>query len=147
MLTATDFNTQLEQAAHLGAQATFTTMLAQLEEQSGFDFPDDLERDLRAILVEHMEGYVEAIRPTALEDAARIYARYFTAEEIRELQRLQTSPVMVKFNRIAPQFMAELMQVGMATELERTAELERRMAEAVEAWAVRNERYGQPPSS
>jgi hypothetical protein len=145
LLRATDFDTQLEQSAQLTAQSMFTTMIAALEEEHGQDFPDDLEAELRQLLVEHTENFLVDLRRTALEDSARIYARYFTADELRELLRLQTHPVMVRFQSIAPQFTAELAQIGLAAELPHLAELQRRFNETIEAWQVRQTRHTETP--
>ncbi len=134
LLEATDFDVQLETTAQLTSQTTFTTMLAEMETQHQTDFPPELEAELRHILSEHMDALLAAVRPTALEDAARIYARYFTAEEIRELQRMQTHPVMMKLQEIAPQFVAELGQIGIAESVQLEPQLQQKVAEAVAAW-------------
>jgi len=147
LLEATDFDAQVERSAQLSSQAAFGTMLRTMEQQQQIDFPADLEAELRTILADHMDGFVAELRRTALEDAARVYARYFTAQEIAELQRLQTHPVMVKFQRIAPEVMTELGQIGLAVEAPRMAELDRRMRAAVEGWLARSAELGDAPQS
>ena len=145
MIAATDYQSQIRNAAQLTAQSTFSTVLQQIETQHGIVVPQELEAELRVILQDHVEAYVASLNETILEDSARIYARYFTADELRELQRLQTHPVMMKFQRIAPQFMAELNQVGMAEAVRRLPELERRVGEAVAEWMARQRLDGRPP--
>lgn len=97
LLNSMEFQSTVEQTARLGAQASFNAMMRALEEQHQTDFPDALEAELRTIVDDHIAGILDELRDTALEDTARVYARYFTAEEIRDLQRLQAHPVMIKF--------------------------------------------------
>jgi hypothetical protein len=139
LLAATDFLSQMNQAAHLTAQATFGSLLQQIEARNGFDFPEELRTELRQIMLEEVDVRLAAMRETVLDDAAEIYGRYFSAEEIRELQRLQTHPVMRRLQQIAPQLTAELAQLGLAGAVERAPELERRISAAVEAWLARQE--------
>ena len=135
LLVAVNFDTRLEETARLNTQATFGTFLRAMEEQQGSEFPEGLELQLRGILADHLEEALAEVLETALDESAQIYARYFTAAEIRELQRLQSHPVMVKYQRIAPAFMTELSQVGLPAMARRMPELEQRMRDAVEAWA------------
>ena len=80
---------------------------------------------------------VQDLKKTALEDAARIYARYFTAAEIRELQQLQTRPVMVKAQSVMPQLMPELMQIGIKAAAARQPATQERIRKLVEAWTAK----------
>lgn len=147
LLVAGDFDEQLERTAQLGSQVAFGTVLRHHEERLGFDFPEDLEAQLRQILMDHMDAYIATFRRSALEQSARVYARYFSAEEIRELQRLQSHPVMIKFQRVAPQFMVELGQIGLGDALQTSPALEQRIGEAVTTWMVRNARHGEAPGT
>jgi hypothetical protein len=147
LLEATDFNRQLEHSARLTGQTTFATALATLQRQHSTDFPDALELELHRIVDEHIEESIAILLPTALDDTARIYARYFTAAELVELQRLQTHPVMVRFQQIAPQFVAELAQIGVPADVERMPELLRRLGEAVAAWTAEQARHGEAPAT
>ncbi|MFN3945732.1 MAG: DUF2059 domain-containing protein [Allosphingosinicella sp.] len=129
MLAEVGLADQMEAMVLQTGNATMTTMLRQIEEDQGIELPPELEGRLRQVALEHLQDYVAAVRDTAVEDAAVIYARYFSAEELRELRRLQTHPVMVKMNRIAPQFMAEIQQVGLAEAARRLPDLQRRIGE------------------
>jgi len=146
LLSATDYLSQMNQAAHLSAQAAFGTMLQQIEERNGFEFPEDLRSELRQIMLEEVDVRIAAMSETVLDDTAEIYGRYFSAEEIRELQRLQTHPVMRRFQQIAPQLTAELAQLGLQGAVERAPELERRINAAVAAWMARQEGRTSPPT-
>ncbi|MDX6284409.1 MAG: hypothetical protein QOH03_5480 [Kribbellaceae bacterium] len=147
LLRATNFNSQVRATAEQVTDRTITTIMEQFRSQQGRAFPPALETELRQILREHNDALLTAIEPTALDDAARIYARYFSAEEIRELQRMQTSPVMIKFQRVMPQFFAELTQISAGEAMRRMPELRRRVDEAIERWIAQEARNGNPPAS
>ncbi len=94
--------------------------------------PEDLKASIRAIVIEDVSGIIAEMKLTALDQAAAIYARYFTADELRELERLQSNPVMEKFRRIAPGFITELTQVGIAAAAERMPALQAKVRAAIE---------------
>jgi hypothetical protein len=87
------------------------------------------------------------MKRTALEDAAVVYARYFTADELRELLRLQANPVMVKFRMIGPAFTTELMQIGVAAAARQMPEIRARVQAEVDAWATEQIDRIAPPVS
>ena len=134
LLHATGFEAQLEASVIQSGESSFATVMRQMETQAGRDFPVDLEARIRNIMREHLVSLAADMRPTALENSSRVYARYFTAEEIRELRRLQTHPVMVRFQRFAPQFMNDLTQLGVAAAARRLPRLMERLRTETEAW-------------
>ncbi len=138
LLIVTDFQTQFAQTAELTAAATIDTIMRQFQQDEGEAFPAELESQLRRILREHNDALVADIAPIALDETAILYARYFTVEEIIELARIQTHPVMMKFQRIMPQFFAEASQVGMAETVRRQPELQARIFEAINLWMERS---------
>ena len=147
LLQATDFDAQVRATTEQVTDRTVTTIMEQFRATHGRAFPPTLETELRQILREHNEAVLAALRPTALDDAARVYARHFTAEEIRELQRIQTNPVMVKFQRIMPQFFAELTQISAGETMQRLPALRSRIDEAIARWIAQEERDGTPPAA
>jgi hypothetical protein len=134
LLKASGFDSQMERTARQSAVATFDTMMEALARQQGTTIPDDLKASVRAIMVEDVEGMIADMKLTALDQAAAIYARHFTADELRELERLQTNPVLVKFREIAPGFMTELGQIGVAAAAERLPALQAKLRAAVEEY-------------
>ena len=109
-------------------------MMREFGRQFGEPVPSDLRGRLHSVMMDNVSTLIAELRPTALEDAARVYARYFTAAEIRELRQLQTNPVMIKMQRVAPQFMSELMQIGIAASARRMPEVNARVRREIEAW-------------
>lgn len=146
LLEATDYLNQAQAMTDQITDAALDMMSQRFQREQGTPMPPSLDRDLRRVVREHNGAVIEAMRPHLLEDAARVYARYFTAAEIRELQRLQTNPVMLKFQRIAPQFIGEVMRGSMERASALQPQLERRIREAIEAW-LRQNRPGPAPRS
>jgi uncharacterized protein len=138
LLIATHFDDQVRAMTEQVTERSIATILAQFRANTGTDFPAELETMMRRLLREHNDAVLAALRPHALDDCARLYARYFSADEIRELQRLQTNPVMMKFQRIAPQFVAEASQLAMPEVLRRMPELQRRIGAAIDEWLARH---------
>jgi hypothetical protein len=138
LLKSSDFDSQLEQTTRQSAGATYDTILAALTGEDGTPVPEDLKASVRAILLEDVEGMIADMKLTALDQAAAIYARYFTADELRELERLQTNPIMVKFRRIAPGFMTELSQIGVAAAAARMPAMRAKVEAAVDQWKRSN---------
>lgn len=134
LLRASEFERQMELSAAQSAHATFTTLLEAEEKRQGTSMPDDLRKAVQSVLDDHMSALVAELKRTGLEDAARIYARYFTAEELRELQRLQTHPVMKKAQAIGPLLLGDLMQIGVRAAAERQPALEAELKRVVREW-------------
>jgi len=134
LLTEGDFENQMEAVARQSSEASFTTLLREIETQNGTDLPADLEARFREIMSRHVEALIAEMRTSGLDQAARVYARYFTAAEIRELQRLQSHPVLQKMQRLGPQFLGELNQIGLAMSARRVPTMIAEVLAAVEDW-------------
>jgi hypothetical protein len=145
LLRATDFEGQMELSAQQSAHATFETLLAAEEKRRGTPMPDDLRRAVRAVLDDHMSVLVADLKRTGLDDAARVYARYFTADELRELLRLQSNPVMKKAQAIGPLLLSDLMQIGVRASAQRQPALEAELKRVVREWLASHP--GSPRSS
>ena len=147
LLRAADFEAQVADTARQSAMASFETMIAAAEARQGKPMPADLKERVSRVVMENVDELLAAIKPTALNDAAAIYARYFTVEELRELIRLQDHPVMVKWKRIAPAFTAELMQIGVAALAEHQPAMQARTEAEIAAWEREEALRRSPPRS
>lgn len=134
LLRVTDFVGQIELSAQQSAHATFETLVAAEEKRLGMPVPDDLRQVVRAVLDDHLSGVIADLKRKAPDEAARVYARYFTADELRELQRLQSNPVMKKAQAISPLLLSDLMQIGVRVSAERQPALEAELRRAVTEW-------------
>ena len=137
LLRSGNYEAQMAATARQSAESSFATVMQEMESQYQVDVPADLEAEVRAIMQRHVDSMISELRATSLDDIARIYARYFTADELRELQRLQSHPVLVKMQRVGPQFIAELTQIGMAASARRVPAMNREVQAAFEAWRRR----------
>lgn len=138
LLQATGFEAQFAETIARTSETAFDAIAQQFERDHGVAMPADLARDLRRIMLEHNQSLAERMAPTVIDDTAHVYARYFTAAELRELQRLQTHPIMQRFQQVGPQLVAELSQVGFAEAARSAPELQQRVAEALQDWIARN---------
>lgn len=138
LLSTMDLERQTAETAARTSDAAIDTIMRQFRDANDREFPADLERALRQIVLEHNARLVALSAPTMREDAARIYARHFSAEELRELRRLQANPVMRKAETVMPQLIAELSQIGLTQALAMQPDLQRRIDEAIRAWAEDN---------
>jgi hypothetical protein len=130
LLRATHFEQQLPAMTDQMTGVIMNQMIAESRTE-GRPLTPRMEAELRRIILEENLRTMNGARQTLAEEAAQVYARYFTADEIRELQRLQTSPVMQKMQRIAPQFMGEMVQMGMRASAARQPEIRQRVLAAL----------------
>ena len=137
LLRSAHYDEQFAATARQSAEASFAAVTDQLQQQYQDEFPEELRTRFRDVMRQHIEQVIVDMRPTALDDAARVYARYFTAAELRELQDLQSQPVLVKMQRIAPQFMADLTRIGVEGTAHRLPQLIQQMTQIIEDWRRR----------
>ena len=133
LLIATDFDGQLVASSEKTTTALLKTLLDDVEKKHG-EMPAANRAELEALVKRHNSAVVASIQPIALAEAALIYARHFTADELRELQRLQTHPVMAKVNALAPQLFAELSQIGAVESLNALPALEEEIEAMMARW-------------
>jgi hypothetical protein len=132
----------LEQQMMAGAlQSTEAAMGVQIEalQKRGVELPATLTERLRVLVLEEAKTMVELMSPTIRTEAATIYANFFSAEELRELKRLQSNPVAQKATKLAPLLMAELAKIGMRVSAERGPQLEAKIADMVAQWIAERE--------
>ena len=130
LIRATNFEQQLPAMTDQMTTVILNQMMTQARAE-GRPLTPRMEAELRRVIMEENRTTMTGARTQMAEDAAQIYARYFTADEIRELQRLQTSPVMQKMQRVAPQFMSEMAQMGMRATAARQPEIRQRVMETL----------------
>lgn len=73
--------------------------------------PEGLQVQLTAAAQAFVGSMDTMFTPATLDSIAMIYARHFTAEELKRLTQLLQEPVMVKFRAETPAVMAEMMPV------------------------------------
>jgi uncharacterized protein len=145
LLGALNYDDQFAVTARQTSESTLTTMLRELSSQQRA-LPVELEAEFRTIMRDHVEQMIVEMRPTVVDDAARVYARYFTAGEIRQLQELMTHPVLAKMQSIGPQLSNELLQIGVAASVRRLPALQERLREVVQEWQRRQPEQAAVPA-
>jgi hypothetical protein len=137
LLRSVNLEGQMEQTAQQAARATFDTVIAAEEARQGKPLPADLKVAVRGVVAAQTSEMVVELKKTGLEDAARIYAHYFSADELRELQRLQAQPVMKKAQAVGPTLLIELSQLGVRAAAARQPQVKAALDRAIADWAAR----------
>ncbi|MCB2013729.1 MAG: DUF2059 domain-containing protein [Sphingobium sp.] len=133
MLLATGFKENLSKTAVRSADLFFNEGIASAEKETG-PIDDELKAQIRVVVAEEVHQIAGDMQDTALDDAAHIYARHFTLEELRRLREINTDPVMKKAQTLLPQMMPELMQVGIRAAEKRKPKMKQRIHDLVEQW-------------
>ena len=136
LLVATDFERQMEQTGMAMAATAFEHNVAEQESKLGITMPADLKQQLRHVVNEQLAAMLADMKLTALDDAAQIYADYFSAAELQHLAVLQTDPVMRKAQNVLPQMMPRLAQIGFKAASQHKPALEAKIKQAVEEWTA-----------
>lgn len=113
----------------------------------GMELPPPLLQKLQVLLAEEGQAMVADIEPDFASEAAAVYARHFTAAELRELKRLKENPVMQKAERIAPLLMSELAKIGLAASAERQPEFMRKVETLVQQWLDEQQLHAEAPET
>ena len=66
---------------------------------------DDVLREIETAYVDELERAIVSL----MEEMPQVYARYFTADELKELLAFQTSPLGRKALEVQPKIMGEVM--------------------------------------
>ena len=103
-------------------------------ERNGLEMDETLRERLRAVLGEATINIVDAELPQFRREAAMLYARRFTLEELRELRELMHRPVVRRMQAMLPQLMLELAQMSERMFEPYQEELDARGMEVVEQW-------------
>jgi sugar-specific transcriptional regulator TrmB len=138
MLIGIGFEKNLEEVMLRMGDMSFSESLAASEREYSITFPDDLRDQLRRLVAETVHEMANELKKTVLDDAAHVYAKYFTAAEIRELQEIQRNPVMAKANKVMPAMQVELASIGVKAAAARQPSIQRQVKDVVERWLEKN---------
>ena len=118
----------------LGLAMTVLDTDLKAREKRGFKVPQELASQLRAFVLEDLTSTFDEMGDALHRQSAAVYARHFTAGELRELKVLMANPLMRKLDRISPAMNRELAQIGMRASATRAAERRRRLKEMIDDW-------------
>jgi hypothetical protein len=132
MLEANQFEKDLLDSTDLMVEGMFAVQIEQLQKKSEEPVPDDLIAAVRQTLRDHARGTMIRRMPEIKRQAADIYAREFTAEELRRLREIAADPVMAKQRAKGQTLNAQLMLVGVTVMRDSEAELEQKLEETLQ---------------
>lgn len=133
-LRASGFETELVESARRGTMALLIAMVEQAEVEQGEPVPAERMEKIRNLMMAGVEEVVGAIDMGALDDAAAVLTRHFTAAELGELTRLSQQPVAIKFKQIGPVLATQMGSALNATNA-RSSAVESRIKAELDAWA------------
>lgn len=142
LLIASGFENQMQQAGVSMANMAFEQGVESEEAKQGKAMPEELKQRIKTVMSEEIGGMLKDMKHSALENAAQIYAQYFSAEELRRLAVLNQDPVMRKAQSLLPQMMPQLAQIGMKAAQQRKPQIEQRVKATIEEWASKQKTKG-----
>ena len=113
MLDSEDFESQVMGSADVMLEGLLAVQIERLETESEEPPPEELIASFREIMRSHIRGTMKAKMPQMKRQAAEIYAREFTVDELRRMREIAADPVMVKVREKGQTLSAQLMMVGM----------------------------------
>lgn len=142
LLVSVGFEQQMERTSLTMANAFFDQGMTSAEEKVGESMPTDLKQQIRSVMNEEVASIVTELKRTALDDAAQIYAEYFSADELRRLTEINTDPVMRKMQALTPQLAPQLAQIGLSVATKRRPALEQKIKDVIEQWTAAKKQKG-----
>lgn len=112
MLEAGDFERQILMTSDVAVEGMLAVQVERLQKELEEPLPDDVIASFRQTLLDHSSSTLNAKMPSIKRQAAEIYAREFTVEELRRLREISADPVMVKSRDKSQTLSAQLMMVG-----------------------------------
>jgi hypothetical protein len=131
LFDSADLEEQMLSVALSKGEADFNAELEALKERK-IDISDELAAKLKEVTLNEIRDAISDIMPTIRLEAATIYARYFSVEELKELKVLSTHPVLQKMEKLSPQIMTELTKIGLKAGIARRTSIEERLTQILE---------------
>ena len=123
------FEEETLKTAEMTLELMLGTMLEKVQKMSTEEIPEEFIKELRELLHDHQQQALRANMVSIKRQAAAIYAKEFSRDELARLRELGRDPVMVKARvpnkTITPQLMVLGAREMKATEPELEAKIER----------------------
>jgi hypothetical protein len=100
--------------------------------------PEGLHAELTAAMQAYIGSMDGVFTPAFVDQLAMIYARHFTADELRRVTAFMKEPVMLKFRTETPAMMAEMMPLTFEAMKPGQQQLMDRIKQIVADWMVRH---------
>ena len=124
LLDAEGFEQNVLRSSEMTLEASLAGMTEQLEKMLGDAVPVELVAQLRQAIRDHNRATLKAKLPAMKLDAARLYAREFTRDELVRLRQIGTDPVMVKARERNQILSPQMMMIGIRAMRESQPELD-----------------------
>ena len=133
LLTDQGFEEETMRAAEMTLELMLGTIVEKLRQASAEEIPDDFVKQLRELLHDHQKQALKGNMASIKRQAATIYAKEFSRDELVHLRELSKDPVMVKARERNKVIMPQLMVLGAremkATESDLEAKIQRLVSE------------------
>ena len=132
LLDAEGFEANVLRSSELELEAALAGMTEQLQKMLGDAIPVNLLADMRQTMRDHSRTTLHARLPGMKLEAARLYSREFTREELVRLQQIGRDPVMIKARERNQVLAPQMMMIGIKAMREAQPELDAKIKRLVE---------------
>ena len=140
MLDDSKFDEEGLRSAELMMDVSLAAMIDQIQKKSGNPVPQDFQKELRTLMHDHLTSTLRARMSHIKQEAAKIYAQEFTAEELRRIRELSNDPVMLKSRERNKVIGPKLMALGVYAMRDTEPELEAKINRLVEDYLAREKK-------
>jgi len=100
--------------------------------------PDGLQSQINAAVKSHLGSMDSVFTPELIDEMASVYARHYTADELRHIATLMADPVMVRFRQTTPALMTDLMPALMKAMQPRQRAFQTQIMTIVRDWIAQH---------
>lgn len=112
MLDDEGFEEETLRTAEMTMELVLGTMLEKIQSMSTEEIPEEFIKELRETMRDHQQQTLRANMPSIKRQAAAIYAKEFSREELARLRELGRDPVMAKARARGKVINPQLMLIG-----------------------------------
>ncbi len=131
MMAVTDIQAQLRAMGPRMAEASSQQMRQAF---AGQKIPEGLQNQIAAATQSFVGSMDSMFTPQLVDQMATIYARHFTAEELKRLTALLRDPAMVKFRAEMPNTMSEILPLIMTAMVPRQQQFQAQIKQIMTDW-------------
>jgi uncharacterized protein len=96
--------------------------------------PDGLQQQLTAAIQANMASMQDVMTPQVIDQMAGVYARHFSADELKRVTALMRDPAMEKFRTEMPNMMGEIMPIMFGAMKPQQQAFQAKMRQIVADW-------------
>ncbi|HEX7872645.1 MAG TPA: DUF2059 domain-containing protein [Sphingobium sp.] len=100
--------------------------------------PDGLQSQVSAAVKAYLGSMDAVFTPELIDEMANVYARHYSADELRHVAALMGDPVMVRFRQTTPALMTDLMPAMMKAMQPRQRAFQAQIMTIVRDWITQH---------